>query len=132
MNQYDEVESKKIRINYNFIIAGGMCGLFTIILGAFGAHVLKNTIQNMPAYQTAVQYQSFHSLALILLGVIMFQLNNKYLKWAGIFYIIGIILFCGSLYLLSMTKILTFALITPVGGVAFLLGWVSFLLGLRK
>ena len=61
-----------------------MCGLFTIILGAFGAHVLK-IIQNMPAYQTAVQYQSFHSLALILLGVIMFQLNNKYLKWAEYF-----------------------------------------------
>lgn len=117
----------------NFIVIGAIIMAFTVILGAFGAHILKEQIgvYEMNIYEKAVNYQGIHGLGLILLGMIQFYFPDKNLKIVGVFLLLGIIFFSGSLYLLAikeisftggMTKIL--GPITPLGGLSFILGWL--------
>ena len=105
------------------------------MLGAFGAHSLKGQIDGplLAAFNTAAQYQMYHALALLLVGILL-QLfpAQRLLRWSGNFFVIGIILFSGSLYALALTQSAWFGPITPVGGVAFMVGWLLLALAATK
>jgi uncharacterized membrane protein YgdD (TMEM256/DUF423 family) len=106
-------------------------GLLTVILGAFAAHVLDGvlTAQRIETFDTAVQYHLFHTLALFgLVCVDDTVLATRWIKYAAGFFILGIIVFCGSLYLFAATSISILAMITPLGGLAFMIGWIMLLL----
>lgn len=120
-----------------FIIAGAINGFLAVALGAFGAHALKErlTEKYLAIWETAVQYQMFHALALVAIGTLM---SSKLigpvtsLNTAGYLILAGIILFSGSLYVLSLTGIGVLGAITPIGGVAFLVGWVMIIVAAAK
>lgn len=110
-----------------FILSGSILAFFAVGFGAFGAHGLKSKIsaELMETFQTGIQYQMYHALGLILIGLIVQRLENALLlNWAGIMILIGILLFSGSLYILSILGARGFGIITPFGGVCFLIGWL--------
>lgn len=109
-----------------FIFLGSLNAFLAVGLGAFGAHGLKTRITPdlLDVYHTGVQYHMFHALGLILVGIIAHWVSESSLTmWSGGLFLAGIIIFSGSLYVLSITGIRAFGAITPVGGIAFLLGW---------
>jgi len=103
-------------------------------LGAFAAHALKEKISTvyLAVFQTGVQYQFYHSLALLFLALLMFHIKNQWLIASGVAFITGILLFSTSLYLLSLTAVKWIGIITPVGGLSFLLAWVFLFSGIIK
>ena len=107
--------------NY-WITTGGIFGFLAVMLGAFGAHGLKETLspEMMDIFRTGVLYHLIHSVIILVIGI---SGNRKFFK-AALMFTIGIILFSFSLYLYSVTSIKTFAMITPLGGVSFLIGWL--------
>lgn len=109
-----------------FLILGAINGFLAVALGAFGAHGLEGKIseKSLGTWDKAVNYQMFHTMALLVTGLLLVKLQNGGMAWAGWMFFVGIILFSGSLYIYSTTGIKTFAMITPLGGVAFLIGWV--------
>lgn len=110
-----------------FIFLGSLNAFLAVGLGAFGAHALKSRLSAdmLDVYQTGVQYHIFHALGLILIGIISHWLSQSTLiNWSGGFILAGIVIFSGSLYVLSITGIRTFGAITPIGGIAFLAGWI--------
>lgn len=107
-------------------IAAGSAAL-AVALGAFGAHALKARVPaaDLLIWQTAVNYHIWHSLALLALGVLLRVINpSPQLLWSARSLLLGIIIFSGSLYLLVLTNWRWFGAITPLGGVAFILGWL--------
>ncbi|MEK7991888.1 MAG: DUF423 domain-containing protein [Thiotrichaceae bacterium] len=111
-----------------FIILGSFNAFLAVALGAFGAHGLKPILSEslMAVYQTGVQYHSLHALGLISIGILAQKAENSlFLKLSGWLLFAGIILFCGSLYALAITEIRKLGIITPFGGICFLLGWLS-------
>ncbi|MEK8126848.1 DUF423 domain-containing protein [Paenibacillus filicis] len=114
-------------MNRVFVTVGSLFGFLSVALGAFGAHALKAslTADMLANYQTGVQYQMMHALGIIGVGLASLALGrSRALQWAGWSMIIGIIIFSGSLYALSLSGIKMLGAITPIGGVAFLLGWL--------
>jgi len=115
-----------------FITTGALLGAIAVALGAFGAHGLKKIVpaETVQAFQTGVQYQMYHALAILLTGVLYDKCYPKFVRIAGILFIIGIILFSGSLYLITagkaaeITSLDKAGIITPFGGVAFITGWL--------
>lgn len=112
----------------NFIVIGAALAFLSVALGAFGAHVLKERIGEhyLTIYQTGVQYQMFHSLGLMLIGLLALTVcrtQTGLLQTAALLLIAGVVLFSGSLYVLSVTRINWLGAITPFGGVAFLAAW---------
>ena len=105
-----------------------LSGAIAVILGAFAAHSLKNSLtpQMLDIYQTAVLYQFIHTLAL--LGAINLPLSERSLHWAVRCFMLGIVLFSGSLYLIAVTGISVLGIITPIGGSAFIVGWLLLLI----
>ncbi|SMG34811.1 Uncharacterized membrane protein YgdD, TMEM256/DUF423 family [Marivirga sericea] len=117
------------------IIIGSISGAISVILGAFGAHALKDSLTasgRLDTYETAVKYQMYHSLALILLGILMIHFQHKYLSYASYSFIIGTIIFSGSLYLLCATGISKLGAITPIGGLFLIAAWVLLAIGIYK
>lgn len=117
------------------IILAGVFGALAVGLGAFGAHGLEATLTangRLDTYETAVKYQFYHTLALLLLGILMLNLSHDYFSWAAWSFVIGMVIFSGSLYTLSLTNITWLGAITPIGGVALILGWVFLILGVVK
>ncbi|WP_338752086.1 DUF423 domain-containing protein [Bacillus sp. FJAT-52991] len=118
-----------------FIIIGAINAFLSVALGAFGAHGLEGKVEPkyLEIWKTGVQYQMFHALGLILVGILMGQIPaSSFLNWSGWLMLIGIILFSGSLYVLTVTQIGILGAITPFGGVAFLAGWVLLVLAVMK
>ena len=110
-----------------FLVTGSLNAAAAVILGAFGAHGLKErlTTDMLSVYQTGVQYHFYHALGLILIGILAFHLpSSTWLRCSGWLMLTGIILFSGSLYLLSVTKLRWLGMITPLGGLAFILSWL--------
>ena len=102
-------------------------GALAVALGAFGAHALKGMLEasgRTEVYKTAVSYHFYHTFALLAVGILMNQFASAKLRYASIFFLTGIILFSGSLYALCFTGIGILGVITPIGGVVFILGWV--------
>ena len=109
-----------------FLVLGSTSALLAVLLGAFGAHALKNKLSAdmLAIFQTGVQYHFYHSLGLLAVGFIATQLPvSSTLKWSGWLMFVGIVIFSGSLYLLSITGVRWLGAITPIGGVAFIAGW---------
>lgn len=106
----------------SWIITGGIFGFLGVAIGAFGAHGLKNylTPEMAEAYKTGVLYQLIHSVVILAIGLS----GDEKFRMPALFFTIGIILFSFSLYLYSVTYIPAFAIITPFGGVCFLIGWL--------
>lgn len=120
-----------------FIIAGAVNAAIAVIFGAFGAHALKEklTEKYLAIWETAVQYQMFHALGLILIGILMSSSllgPLTQLNWAGYLLLAGIIIFSGSLYVLSLSGIGILGAITPIGGVAFIAGWIMLIIAALK
>ena len=118
-----------------FIILGSLNALLGVGLGAFGAHGLKNKITSdmLPVWETAVQYHLIHALGLILIGILCkFMPEVSLVSNAGWLLLAGIILFSGSLYAMVLTGNKTLGIITPMGGVAFMLGWLSIVVAAFK
>ena len=122
------------------IATGALLGAIAVALGAFGAHGLKKIVpaETVQTFQTGVQYQMYHALGLLLTGLLYERCYPKFTRIAGILFIIGIILFSGSLYLLTAGKAAATAsldkagIITPLGGVAFIAGWLFLFLAAMK
>tara|TARA_B100000900_G_scaffold308833_1_gene267539 strand:+ start:240 stop:617 length:378 start_codon:yes stop_codon:yes gene_type:complete len=103
-------------------------GLLAVALGAFGAHALEAIVDEraMGVYETGMQYHLFHTLALLGNGLLAGLYPDKRLLWVpASLFTAGIVLFAGSLYLLSMTGLTWLGAITPIGGLSFLGGWAS-------
>jgi len=118
-----------------FLALGCINAMLVVLIGAFGAHGLKArlTVENMAVFQTGVQYHFYHAVGLILLGLIALQIPiTPYLRWSGWLMLVGIILFSGSLYALSITNIRWLGMITPFGGMAFILAWLLLTIGIMK
>lgn len=123
-----------------FIQLAALNGALAVMIGAFGAHALKArlTPELLSVYETGVQYHFWHSLALLAVGLLALQLpDSRALIASGITFIVGIILFSGSLYLLASTDIrllgfMPVGLITPFGGMSFIIGWLLLLISSFK
>lgn len=112
-----------------FLAIGCIAALLAVATGAFGAHALKGRIapELMPVYQTGVEYHFYHAFGMILVGLAGFHLpQSGLLRDAGWAMLAGIVLFSGSLYLLSLTGLGWLGAITPLGGAAFIAGWGLF------
>ena len=110
-------------------------GLLSVVIGAFAAHILEAvlTAKRMETLETAVQYQILHTLALLgLMGIDDKFLAMRWKKYAAGFFLLGMVLFCGSLYLLIATNISQLAMITPLGGLSFMIGWIMLLLAAAR
>jgi uncharacterized membrane protein YgdD (TMEM256/DUF423 family) len=120
----------------NYLVIAAYLGALSVALGAFGAHTLKDTLsqQSLNTFETAVRYQFYHVFALALAGILYKFYPNKKIRYAGIFFISGIILFSGSLYLLVFLGTDNFkwiGAITPLGGVFFIAGWAALATGVK-
>jgi uncharacterized membrane protein YgdD (TMEM256/DUF423 family) len=116
-----------------FFMIGAFSAMLSVALGAFGAHALQLPEHYADIYQTAVEYHVSHSLALLIVALAGERVGRRKLAvWAGRLFTVGIVLFSGSLYVLSITEIGVLGAITPLGGVAFLSGWVLFALSALK
>lgn len=109
-----------------FLLLGVLNGFIAVALGAFGAHGLEGRLSEskLKNWETAVTYQMFHTGALLATGLLMARITAGSLTWAGWLFFIGILLFSGSLFIYALTGTTAFAMVTPVGGLAFLAGWV--------
>ncbi len=122
------------------LILGTILGGLGVILGAFGAHGLKQVVppESVATYQTGVQYQMYHAFALLVVGILAERLSASLINWAGAFFILGIVLFSGSLYLLVSLKAMNkvgvsgIGLITPIGGLMFIIGWILLLIAIIR
>ena len=109
-----------------FITLASLSGMLAVLFGAFGAHALKGRLDEhaLNVFETAVQYHFYHTLALLVVGVMaLSQPQAALLKSSGWLFVIGILVFSGSLYLLSLTGMRWLGAITPLGGLAFIAGW---------
>ena len=125
----------------NYISVAAIFGGLAVVLGAFGAHGLEGLTKDekiLHGFQTGVQYQMYHTLALVSLVILSEKLSARWLKWSANCFITGIILFSGSLYLLTFLKLQESTAvkfvgpITPLGGIFFIAGWLFFLLAAKK
>lgn len=123
-------ETMKIK----FTGIGALLAGIAVALGAFGAHFLKanlpveNAVDYVESFKTGVQYQMYHGLALILIGILNRTKPSKKLENSAIAFLLGIVFFCGSLYMITLGRLAHFDLrwmgaITPIGGISFMAGW---------
>lgn len=120
-------------MNKNFLTVAALFGALAVALGAFGAHSLKAMLPSdaVATFETGVRYQFYHVFALLIIGVASEKFSAKLVRWAGNCFIAGIILFSGSLYVLTVllitettSAIKYVGIITPVGGLFFIAGWL--------
>ncbi len=122
-----------------FIQSGAVLGLLGVALGAFGAHVLRSLLDQSgraATFETAVKYQFYHALALVLVGLLLHVSGSnpavvRLLNWSGYSFLGGVLIFSGSLYVLCFTGITWLGAITPLGGVALIAGWALLLWAFR-
>ena len=117
-----------------FLLFGIINGFLAVALGAFGAHGLEGKVSDkmIAIWEKAVTYEMFHATALLATGLLMMKYQLASMTAAGWAFLIGIILFSGSLYVYALTSVKFFAIITPFGGVSFLVGWVLLAIAVIK
>ena len=110
------------------LTAAGILLVLATACGAFGAHALRAHLapERLQLWETAVRYQFFHSLGLIGIGLTMRTLDGTALHLAALLVVIGVLLFCGSLYLLALGGPRAAGALTPLGGLAWIAGWLAF------
>ena len=122
----------------SYLITASLLAALAVILGAFGAHGLKQIMppETVSTFETGVRYQFYHSFALIATGILFDKGRKSWMKFAGISFILGIVLFSGSLYLLTIIKatdtvgLNKIGIITPFGGLFFIAGWIALAIAL--
>ena len=116
-----------------FATLAGIFGALGVAAGAFGAHALRSRLEPdlLAVFETAARYQMYHALALFV-AAWMSGRGIACARWAGWSFTAGIVLFSGSLYALALTGVRTFGAITPLGGVAFIAGWIALAIGARR
>src|SRR5258705_1762793 len=127
-------------MNKTCLVTACLLGALAVALGAFAAHGLQKIVDadTVSTFQAGVQYQMYHSFALLATAILFEKFPGRWLKWAGACFIIGIILFSGSLYALTAMKaaeqvgLKGLGIVTPVGGVFFIAGWLFLFAGLMK
>lgn len=120
-----------------YVRLGALTGALAVVLGAFGAHFLKSMLpeESVASFQTGVQYQFYHAFAILVTGLLVKRYHSKWIIQAGRLFTAGIVLFSGSIYLLTILKGLgeadlgTLALVTPLGGLLFIAGWICLAIG---
>lgn len=117
-----------------YLLIGALLALLGVMLGAFGAHSLKNILDAnaLATFEVGVRYQLYHALAVIVLGGLAAQANLRWCRRAALLFIVGCVLFSGSIYLLALTGMKWLGPVTPLGGVCFMAGWVALVIGLIK
>jgi len=121
-----------------FLSLGALFGAVAVVLGAFGAHGLKRIVSanDVAVFQTGVQYQMYHTLALLITVIVYDRIRTNWLKWTGYLFSFGILFFSGSLYLITALNAFgksiptAIGIITPIGGVLFICGWLCLLIGI--
>ena len=124
----------------SFLAIAAVFGALAVAFGAFGAHALKKTVSDtaLNIFETGVRYQFYHVFALALIAILYRDFPGKWMQWAGSLFIAGILLFSGSLYVLTYIKAAVrpgfdwIGIVTPFGGLAFIAGWACLLIGLYK
>ncbi|STX29296.1 Protein of uncharacterised function (DUF423) [Legionella beliardensis] len=126
--------TSQLRVFKFFMLIGSFSAMTATILGAFAAHALKTQFSDyqMQIFQTGIFYQFIHSFALLFVGIILWQFNIRALQISGWLFIIGILLFSGSLYLMSLIQVKSIGLVTPFGGACFIIGWLLLTIGIYK
>ena len=115
-------------------MAGIVFAALGVAVGAFGAHALRPLLEEnarTETFELAVRYQFYHSFAIIFTGVLMFHFPSRHLHRASLCFMLGILIFSGSLYILSLSGIRAMGAITPIGGVLFIAGWLFLLFGIN-
>jgi uncharacterized membrane protein YgdD (TMEM256/DUF423 family) len=123
-----------------FLQTAAILGALAVALGAFGAHGLKKIVppETVTTFETGVRYQFYHVFALLAVAILFGSFPGKNLQYAGVCFIIGIVLFSGSLYVLTALQatktvgLRGIGAITPIGGVFFIVGWILLFLGIWK
>ncbi len=118
-----------------FLVAGALSAAVAVAAGAFGAHGLADAVtpDRLATFETAAQYQTYHALALLIVGVLVERWPEAgLLRWAGWLFLVGTMLFAGSLYLLVLTDTPVLGAVTPFGGVAFIAGWIALAWGVGR
>ncbi len=127
-------------MNKIFLITAAFLGAVTVGLGAFGAHAIKEKVNDytLGIFETAVKYQFYHVFALLAAGVLFQQYSSGWMLWSGRLFIAGIFIFCGSLYALTYflannnESMKWLGAITPLGGLCFIAGWVCMAIAIMK
>lgn len=117
-----------------YLIFAALSGALSVILGAFGAHALRATLSpdQLAVWHTGVQYQFVHTLALLAVVALGSFMDTHFQKYSALCFCLGIILFSGSLYVLTLTQYRTIGFITPIGGVLFIVAWVLLAIAVFK
>jgi uncharacterized membrane protein YgdD (TMEM256/DUF423 family) len=108
-----------------FLLIGALAAFLGVALGAFGAHALRARLspQSLEVFETGVRYQMYHAFAVLIVALALVRLDGWIVRTAGWLFTIGIVLFSGSLYVVALSGVRAFGVITPIGGAAFLAGW---------
>jgi uncharacterized membrane protein YgdD (TMEM256/DUF423 family) len=116
-----------------FIKLGALMMALSVAFGAFGAHALKNVLDEHMTivYQTAVEYQFYHSLGMFVVAFVAYINDDKKVKIAGYIMLVSTAIFCGSLYVMTITELKWLGAITPIGGVGFIVSWLMLMLSLN-
>jgi uncharacterized membrane protein YgdD (TMEM256/DUF423 family) len=116
----------------NFIMIGSIFAALAVVIGAFGAHALKASLSpyELGVFTTGSTYHFYHALALVAFGI--YAKDRKISYWPAWSFVFGIIVFSGSLYGLAIFHMPKLGMITPIGGLAFIVGWVGFAMAARK
>ena len=120
-----------------FIAIGALSGCLAVAAGAFGAHALRARLaaDMLDVFQTGVTYQMYHALALVGVGILLARFSSDGSSWLSVsawMFVAGSILFSGSLYALALSGTTWLGAITPLGGVAFLIGWLALAIGVLR
>lgn len=117
------------------LLVAAALGITAVSLGAFGAHALKSLLVShgrLDTYELAVRYHFYHTFALLVVAILMDRFSTAGLRLSALLFLIGTILFSGSLYALCLLNISTFAIITPFGGVFLIAGWAAFFISILR
>lgn len=117
------------------LAAGAIAALLAVMLGAFGAHALRQRLSAdlLAIFQTGVQYHFYHALGLLAVGLVAHLLPGVALvRWSGVLMIAGIVVFSGSLYVLALSGVRAWGAVTPIGGLAFIVAWALLALAVLR
>lgn len=115
------------------LILASVLGAISVAIGAFGAHGLRETLEasaHTRAFETAVEYQFYHALALLVIGALMRRYHGRMIRWSAYAMLTGIFLFSGSLYIICLADVPTLGMITPLGGLFLITGWSLLAIGI--
>lgn len=123
-----------------YLKIAALLGALAVALGAFGAHALKKILSEkyLAIFETAVRYQFYHVFALVAVGFLLKEFPNSYLLWSGRLFCYGILIFSGSLYLMTLLEAIGqqgfrwLGAITPIGGICLIAGWILMAIGIAK